>query len=131
MRERIVFVLSLAVLMAGPALAVEPSEKDKQAIRGELNQFLQRQTIDGKFFHYDPIEGRMLVLQFDEVHEGIKPAGELFVACVDFRDQFGRKLDVDIIVAPAKGSYRAIQALLHKVDGEKRSYDLQVKEKTE
>ncbi len=94
-------------------------------IHAAMNDFVGEQTVDGRVRLYDPVEGRLLSLEFDNLHEGIVRKGEFYVSCADFVDQDGRKIDVDFLVIPKGDELIATQALVHSVDGKKRKYHLE------
>ncbi len=106
---------------------------DDPSIRGDLranivesmNQFIQRQTINGQFYLYDAVDGQMLDLEFVTLHKGIVNKAGFYVSCADFEDQHGRNVDVDFLVRPAQGKLITTQAVVHSVDGHKRKYHLE------
>ena len=108
---------------------------DDPSIQGELRQgihksmknFIDQQTIDGVFRHYDPVDGKLLHLTKPNLHSGIVKKGDFYVSCADFVDQMGRKLDVDFLLVDAGGDLRTVQALVHKVEGHKRPYDVETR----
>ena len=126
----IIAVVVLLVPAMGPARA-----GDDPSIQGELrtqiqaamSDFVESQTIDGVVRLYDPVEGRLLRLRFDELHSGIVRKGDFYVSCADFVDQEARKIDVDFLVLPDGGDLRATQAIVHSMDGKKRAYHLEAK----
>lgn len=132
-RQRIA-ILSILLLsfltMTGLAVAGDdPSIQGKlrQGIQSSMASFVDHQTIDGVFRHYDPVDGKLLHLKEANLHAGIVKKGDFYVSCADFVDQDGRKLDVDFLVVPDGGKLRTVQALVHKIDGDKRPYDVESK----
>ena len=117
---------ALLLLWGGPAAAGDdPSIKGqlRTQIQKAMNDFVGAQTVDGVVRIYDPVEGRLLRLEFDELHSGILRKGDFYVSCADFVDQAGRKIDVDFLVLPdSAGKLRATQGIVHSVDGSKRKY---------
>ncbi len=93
-------------------------------IQAAMVDFIKNRTTDGVYHYYDPVESRMLHLKYDYLHAGVKRTGDFYVSCADFMDQDKRTLDVDIFVIDDGEEFRVTQALLHKVDGAKRDYDL-------
>ena len=93
-------------------------------IQAAMADYIKNRTTDGVYHYYDPVESRMFHLKYDYLHAGVKRTGDFYVSCADFIDQDKRTLDVDIFVIDDDGEFRVTQALLHKVDGAKRDYDL-------
>lgn len=113
---------------AAPGLAGDdPSIQGKlrQDIQSSMQHFIAHQTVDGTFVHYDPVDGKLLHLSRPNLHAGIVKKGDFYVSCADFVDQDGRKIDVDFLVVDAAGALRTTQALVHKIDGAKRPYDVE------
>ncbi len=106
---------------------------DDPSIKGELRQniqtsmrnYIRSETLDGTFFLYDPVEGKLLRLRLDHLHDGIVRKGDFFVSCADFVDQNGRKVDVDMLVLGSHNKLITTQAIVHAVDGSKRQYHLE------
>ncbi len=90
-----------------------------------MDSWVDEQTVDGTVRLYDPVEGRLLELRFEELHDGIVKKGDFYVSCADFADQDGRKIDVDFLVLPDGDELIATQAIVHSVDGKKREYHLE------
>ena len=123
-------VAGLLLMLALSSLAMaedDPSTKGKlrQDIQTSLKSFIRSETIDGTFYLYDPVEGKLLRLKFDKLHEGIVRKGNFYVSCADFVDQNGRKVDVDILVRPSAGKLITTQAIVHAVNESKRQYHLE------
>ncbi len=74
---------------------------------------------------YDSVQGSLLKLKLDKLHSGIVKKGDFYVSCADFKDQAGRKIDVDFMVRPSGNKLITTQALIHSVDGKKRKYHLE------
>jgi hypothetical protein len=112
--------------------AVAVSAVNGSPIRGTLrpqiwytmDDYIVSQTVDGTMRLYDPIEDKALRLDFVKIHEGIVRKGDFFVSCADFVDQYGRKLDVDILVLQSRENLQVTQAIVHEIDGAKRKYHL-------
>lgn len=128
-RARLVFVSVLVLIaFAGASFAADdPSIKGKlrKGIQASMEQFIEHQTVDGLFRYYDPVDGKLLHLERPKLHDGIVKKGDFYVSCADFYDQDGRKLDFDFLVVEAGGEMRTVQALLHKIEGSKRPYDVE------
>jgi len=90
-----------------------------------MESFIEHNTVDGIYRHYDPVTGELLSLKLAELHAGIARKGDFYVSCADFMGQDGRKFDFDFFVLPDGESVRTVQAIVHKTDGTKRPYDLE------
>ncbi len=120
--------LALLVGTAGGAQAADdPTIQGdlRSGIQQAMKDFVAEQTVDGVVRLYDPVDGRLLRLRLEALHEGIVRKGDFYVSCADFVDQEGRKIDVDFLVLPAEGALRATQGVVHSVDGKKRKYHLE------
>jgi len=105
----------------------DPSIKGelRQNIQASMKNFIRSETIDGAFYLYDPVEGRLLRLKFDKLHEGILRKADFYVSCADFVDQNGRKVDVDMLVRNSAAKLTTTQAIVHAVNDAKRQYHLE------
>jgi len=127
--------LIAAGLLLGLALSSFAIADDDPSIKGKLRQdiqtsmknFIRSETIDGTFYLYDPVEGKLLRLKFDKLHEGIVRKADFYVSCSDFVDQNGRKVDVDMLVRDSAGKLITTQAIVHSVNDSKREYHLESK----
>lgn len=97
----------------------------RQGIRSSMEKFLEARTRDGVLLLYDPIDDKLLRLTSQKLHDGIVKKSEFYVSCADFTDQDGRQLDVDLFVLPVGDGLQTTQAIVHKVNGEKRNYRLE------
>jgi len=106
---------------------------DDPSIRGDLRSNVQKsmsnhidhQSIDGRMYVYDAVDGKLLKLKLEKLHSGIVKKGKFYVSCADFIDQKGRKIDIDFMVRLKAGELITTQALVHSVDGDKRKYHLE------
>ena len=128
-RGLMIGALVVAPLLTTVHAADDPSIKGdlRSNIQQSMQTFIDNQTIDGKMFVYDPVDGRLLKLSFDSLHKGIVKKGDFYVSCADFVDQDGRKIDLDFLVRPAQSELIATQAIVHSIDGKKRKYHLESK----
>jgi len=120
--------LILSVSMASTVFAAnDPSIKGdlRGNIQQAMQQFIQQQTINQAMYLYDAVDGHLLKLTLDKLHDGIVKKGDFYVSCADFKDQKGRKIDVDFLVRSDDHKLIATQGLVHSVDGEKRKYHLE------
>lgn len=127
--------LIAAGLLLSLALSLLATADDDPSIKGKLRQdiqtsmksFIRSETIEGTFYLYDPVEGKLLRLKFDKLHGGIMRKGDFYVSCSDFVDQNGRKVDVDMLVRDSGGKLITTQAIVHAVSDSKRDYHLEPK----
>ncbi len=103
-------------------LDATPAAGSGAAAQAAMAGYIETRTAGGVYRHYDPVDGRLLTLTFDHLHEGVKAKEGFQVSCADFVDQDGRTIDMDYFVDPATGT--VVQGILHKIDGVKRPYDL-------
>ncbi len=120
--------LAALLLATAPALAGDDPSIQGQLrtdIHASMRGFVDAQSVDGTIRVYDAVDGKLLSLKLDNIHEGIVRKGDFYVSCADFVDQGGRKIDVDFLVIPKEGELLTTQALVHSVDGKKRKYHLE------
>lgn len=122
-----IFALGLLLPWSNSAFA-----GDDPSIKGELRADIQnamqgyvaKRTVDGAFLLYDPVTNEVLRLTDADIHKGIVKKGDFYVSCAGFKDQRGRKIGVDIMVIADDAKPRASQAIVHKIEGTKRPYNL-------
>ncbi|MCH9649286.1 MAG: hypothetical protein K0U98_13685 [Deltaproteobacteria bacterium] len=126
--QRVLLVASVAMGTATLA-ADDPSIQGKLrlGVQESMSSFIDQQTVNGIYRHYDPVSGELLVLTPGEVHAGIVKKGDFFVSCADFVDHRGREVDMDFLVVQDGDRLLTVQGLVHKVDGKKRPYHLESK----
>ncbi len=117
------FTLAASSSLAGDDPSIQGELR--KGIQVSMKEFVDKQTIGGVYRHYDPVAGKLLELEPGEIHSGIVKKGDFYVSCADFVDPEGHKLDLDFLVIESGGELRTMQAIVHKVDGEKRPYDLE------
>lgn len=107
--------------------ADDPSIKGavRQNITKSMDDFIRANTIDGAYRVFDAVEGHLMHLKLDVLHEGIVKKGEFYVSCADFFDEKGRKVDLDFLVIPDGDRMVTTQAVVHAIDGQKRKYHLE------
>ncbi len=124
---------TLSVLVLALSLSTIAHAANDASIKGDLRSniqhsmqsYIDQKTIDDAFYVYDSVKGRLLKLELDELHDGIVKKGDFYVSCADFKDQHGRKIDVDFMVRSSGDHFVTTQALVHSIDGEKRKYHLE------
>ena len=121
-------LFTLSVILTSAAFAAnDPSIKGdlRENIKASMMAFIEKRIVDDTFFIYDAVEGRLMKLKFDKLHEGIIIKGEFYVSCADFVDENGKKVDLDFLVIQDGDQLRTLQAVVHSVDGKKRKYHLE------
>ena len=121
-------LVTLLLWAGGASAADDPSIQGdlRKGIHSAMNDYVEKQSVDGRVLLYDPVEGKLLRMKFESLHDGIVKKGDFYVSCADFADQDGRKLDLDfLVIKDEHGKLRATQAIVHKVDGNKRPYHLE------
>ncbi len=127
----LLYIMASVILSAGIVSTVfaanDPSIKGdlRKNIQQAMQQFIQQQTINHAMYLYDPVDGALLKLTLDELHDGIVKKGDFYVSCADFKDQKGRKIDVDFLVRSDNHKFLTTQGLIHSINGEKRKYHLE------
>jgi hypothetical protein len=124
MKSKRLTLLATVLMAFGPAAmasAMEApplSDDQRQQVLDSIERYVQTDAaIKGTFLIVDPRSLKPLVLTFDHVHSTVKPAGDGYLACVDFRDASGRLYDVDVVVTLDGASPEVQTVRLHKVEG--------------
>ena len=97
----------------------------RENIKASMNHYIAGQTINGRMFLFDALQGKLLKMELVELHEGIVKKGDFYVSCADFVDQHGNAVDVDFLVRPKREQLITTQAIVHSIDGNKRKYHLE------
>ena len=91
-----------------------------------MPEHVSENTVDGDYIIYDAVEGQLLRLKFDSLHDGIVKKGDFYVACGDFNAHDGTYYDLDMLVAETgDGGMRVPQSIVHKKADEKRKYHVE------
>jgi hypothetical protein len=93
-------------------------------IYATIDKYLLSQMPYGTMRLYDSSEDRVLRMEIRALDEDIIRKGEFYVNCLTFVDQDGRKLDVDLLVPQNEEPLQVTQAVIHKIDGSERRYNL-------
>ena len=128
MIRKTLFFLCFGLLVAPLAHAADDPSIQGQLrtdIQAAMQELIENASHEGTYRHYDAVAGDLLHLQEPNLHAGIVKKGDYYVSCADFTDQNGRKIDVDFLVLDFSGEIRAVQGIVHKINGEKRPYDLE------
>ena len=116
------------------ATATQAFAADDPSIKGELRADIKKamlehvaaNTLDGDYIIYDAVEGELLRLKFDALHDGIVKKGDFYVACGDFNAHDGTYYDLDMLVADkGEGGMLVLQSVVHKKEDDKREYHVE------
>ena len=125
----LVTVISISIMLTSPIVFAADDSSIKGALRDKIKTsmmaYIETRMVNDTFFIFDALEGRMLNLKFDKLHEGIVKKGNFYVSCADFFDKNGKKIDLDFLVVKDGDQLKTIQAVVHAVDGNKRKYQLE------
>ena len=91
-------ILSLAATAQAGDDPNIPSER-KVLVRQAMSAHVDDALVSDHYVIYDAVDGKLLRLQFKELHTGVVRKGEFFVACADFTNAAGTLIDVDFLVA--------------------------------
>ena len=104
-----------------PSIQGEARTKTQKA----MSNHIDGNTYKGTYIIYDAVTGDLLRLQFKELHKGIVKKDDFYVSCADFVDNNGNKYDLDFLVVDNSGKFDVYEAIVHKVNDDKRKYDLE------
>jgi hypothetical protein len=120
----LVFFISTSTLVLAsddPTIQGEPGQNSQSAMKTHIDQ----NSFNDKYIIHDAVAGQMKRLTFKELHSGLVKKGDFYVSCADFVDDKGNLYDIDLVVAEEEGDYRVYQAIVHKINGEKRDYNIE------
>ena len=128
--KRFLFIITICLTLGAATAAFSA---DDPSIKGEtrtktqkaMSDHIKENNFDGSYIIYDAVTGDLLRLQFKELHKGIVKKDDFYVSCADFTDKQGNKYDLDFLVVDNDGNFEVYEAIVHKVNGEKRKYDLE------
>ena len=111
-------------LLSGPR--PRPVARDtRKGIQAAMKSHIDENTVNGRYIIYDAVTGELKKLKFDRVHKGIVKKADFYVSCADFIDEGGKKYDLDLLVVKKDGDFRAVDTIVHSIDGKKRKYHLE------
>jgi hypothetical protein len=116
-------VLISSFCLAGddPSIPAPQREKSQAAMKKHVGE----NSYNGHYIIYDAVGGKLRRLRFKELHSGLVKKGDFFVSCADFVDAEGNTYDIDLLVGESDGEYQVYQAIVHKVNGNKRQYNVE------
>lgn len=119
----ILFFAASNMLMAAddPSITGKPRTESQKAI----SDHIEENMLGDNYIIYDDVSGKLMMLELKELHSGIVKKGDFYVSCADFVDAEGNKYDLDFFVAENNGDYIMYDAIVHKVNGDKRPYNLE------
>jgi hypothetical protein len=99
MRRTFCLATALLIGFLAPA-AAGVSMSDQVSLQAAMQRHIDRQSVDGVYLHLDPKSGEVQKLHPLTAHPKIMRMGEgRFVLCFDFRNEAGKKVDVDFYMA--------------------------------
>ncbi|MDA2919013.1 hypothetical protein MYX76_05885 [Desulfobacterota bacterium AH_259_B03_O07] len=104
-----------------PSIQGAPREKSQAA----MNKHVGENSYNDHYIIYDAVDGKLRRLKFKELHSGLVKKGDFYVSCADFVDDEGNTYDLDFLVGEKDGEYSVYQAIVHKVNGKKRQYNIE------
>ena len=130
--NRLFYLLMLCLIIyaiAGPKIATAADDKSikgqlRNDIHNSMEQYINKQTIDGKLYVFDAVQNKLLTLTSGKLRHGIVKDGGFFLTCADFTDQNGNKIDLDFMVKSSGKTFITTQTIVHAVEGEYRPYHL-------
>ena len=117
------FFVTVSISFAGNDPSIDGELREN--IQTSMQTFIDSNSIGGVYSIYDPIDGKMRQLTFEELHKGIVKKGDYYVSCADFVDGNNKTVDLDFLVIPAGDHLQVTQAVIHSADGKKRKYHLE------
>ena len=122
----VAFVISALSLAAEPHVSTQKPAvaESRAAARASMEQFVKGQMANGTYYFYDAVEQRLLALRFRDIHGDVRVDDKFHVSCSDFRDQFGRTVDIDFLALAKGASFTTVQGVIHSIDGKERPYRL-------
>lgn len=127
---RSVPIIALAMVLVSSAIsfgADDPSitGDTRKGIQAAMKSHIDENTVNGRYIIYDAVTGELKKLKFDKVHKGIVKKADFYVSCADFIDDGGNKYDLDLLVVKKDGDFRAVDTIVHSINGKKRKYHLE------
>jgi len=106
----------------------DPSIKgeQRQGIQKAMQMHVNDNTVNGNYYIYDAVTNDVKSLKYKKLLSGIVKKENFYVSCAYFTDDMGKPYDMDLLVAENNGSYKVVDSILHKVDGEKREYEVKI-----
>lgn len=126
--KKVAAIIMFALLSITLAAFAGDDPNIKGAQREGIQKAMQMHVIDkavnGYYVLYDPVTNDVKNLKFKKLNSGIVMEEGFFVSCADFTDIRGKAYGVDFLVLNKNGRFIVVESVLHKVDGQKRKYQL-------
>ena len=103
------FVLAVSAPMSARALSLS----DKAGLQAAMQQYIDRQSVDGVYLYLDTQAGEVHGLHAVTTHPMILHMGGHFVLCYDFRDEAGESVNIDFYVARKNNSFLVFEAIVN------------------
>jgi hypothetical protein len=94
----------------------------RENIKSSMEQYINKQTIDGKLYVFDAVQNKLLTLTSGKLRHGIVKDGGFYLTCADYTDQDGNKIDLDFMVKKSGEKFITTQTIVHAVEDEYRPY---------
>ena len=98
-------VLAAAVVATASSAAWALSLSDKANLQAAMQRHIDQRSVNGAYLHLDPKTGEVEALHPVTAHPMILRMGKNYVLCFDFKDEAGKKVDVDFYMARKAGTY--------------------------
>ena len=107
----------LAVVVVAPTTAFaggELSQQNKVELQVALMDYIEANSVDGKFMHFNAADQTLMGLFPASLHPKIVPTSTVFFLCADFRDAAGSMVDVDFVATKGPDGFIVFQAMLNQ-----------------
>ena len=123
MRSVPIFGLAMVLVFSAISFgADDPSitGDTRKGIQAAMKSHIDENSVGGRYVIYDAVTGELKKLKFDRVHKGIVKKADFYVSCADFVDDQGNKYDLDLLVVKKNGDYKAMESIVHSINGKNR-----------
>ncbi|MSO68961.1 MAG: hypothetical protein EXQ98_01575 [Alphaproteobacteria bacterium] len=103
---------AVGVLSGAPAAVAVETLNEKVQLQAAMQQYIDAQSIDGRFLALDQKSGEVRGLHLTTAHPEIMRMGNNFVLCFDFKDDQGKTANVDFYMARKDDSYVVFHTVL-------------------
>lgn len=126
MKIKVGIALFVLLCLTAAFASDDPSIKGqtRAGIQNAMQQHINDNTVNGVYAIYDGVSDDIKFLNFKELHRGIVQKGGFYVSCSNFADSEGRSYCVDLLAVEENGKFKVVDAVVHKIGKQKRSYHL-------
>jgi hypothetical protein len=124
----IIFMLLSITLVVFAADDPSIKGEKRQGIQKAMQMHVSENMVNGDYYIYDAVTNDVKRLQYKKLHSGIVKKENFYVSCADFTDSMGKPYGMDFLVVEKNGGFKVVDSVLHKVDGQKRKYELKAKQ---